>query len=277
MIDALSQARLLPVSLGARLDSTNERERSMSKPSTVLLLGGTGRTGLCVLDELTKRGARVRTIVRSARKLPAELRGRPTVEVIEASLLDLPDAELERHVRGCDAVVSCLGHVMSLRGVFGAPRDLVTQAVARVAKAVHAIGPTRPTRLLLMTSVSVNQPDGLDLRRGAFERAFVAMIRFLVPPARDNQAAADFLIQSVGAHDPQLEWVVVRPDSLVEGDAGEYAVHEGLVDGLFSPGQTTMRNIGHFMGELLTDDASWASWRGRLPVIVNQRVPEKPC
>ncbi len=249
----------------------------MSKPSTILLLGGTGRTGLCVLDELTRRGARVRAIVRSVSKLTAELRGRPTLEVIEASLLDLPDAELERHVRGCDAVVSCLGHVMSLRGVFGAPRDLVRQAVARVAKAVHAIGPTRPTRLLLMTSVSVNQPDGLDLRRGAFERAFVAMIRWLVPPARDNQAAADFLIQSVGAHDPQLEWVVVRPDSLVEGDAGEYAVHEGLVDGLFSPGQTTMRNIAHFMGELLTDDASWARWRGRLPVIVNQRVPERPA
>lgn len=248
----------------------------MSEQPTVLLLGGTGRTGLCLLDELTKRGARVRAIVRSPSKLPAALRARPTLEVIEAILLDLPDAELERHVRGCDAVVSCLGHVMSLRGVFGAPRDLVTQAVARVTRAVHAIGPTRPTRLLLMTSVSVNQPDRLDARRGAIERAIVAMTRFLVPPARDNQAAADFLIESVGAHDPQLEWVVVRPDSLVEGDAGEYAVHEGLVDSLFSPGRTTMRNIAHFMSELLTDDASWASWRGRLPVIVNQRVHENP-
>jgi nucleoside-diphosphate-sugar epimerase len=228
----------------------------MSKPPTVLLLGGTGRTGLCVLDELTKHGARVRAIVRSASKLPAELRARPTLEVIEASLLDLADAELERQVRGCDAVVSCLGHVASLRGVYGAPRDLVTQAVARVTRAVHAIGPTRPTRLVLMTSVSVNQPDGLDLRRGAFERAFVAMIRFLVPPAKDNQAAADFLIESVGAHDPQLEWVVVRPDSLVAGDAGEYAVHEGLVDSLFSPGRTTMQNIGHFIGKLLIDDAT---------------------
>jgi putative NADH-flavin reductase len=63
-----------------------------------------------VLDELTKRVARVRAIVRSASKLAAALRARPTLEVIEASLLDFPDAELERHVRGCEAVVSCLGH-----------------------------------------------------------------------------------------------------------------------------------------------------------------------
>lgn len=235
---------------------------------TILLLGGTGRTGRHVLEASTSRGAHVRAIVRSASKLPETLDA-SRVEVIEASLLDLTDAELERHVRGCDAVVSCLGHVTSLRGVFGPPRDLVTQAVTRVTRAVRAIGPARPIRLVLMSSVSVNRPNRLDTVRGPFERGFVATIRCLVPPAKDNQTAADFLVESVGPDDPSLEWVVVRPDSLIEGDACAYEVHEGLVDSLFSPGRTTMRNIGTFMSELVVDDATWARWRSRFPVLVD--------
>lgn len=31
-----------------------------------------------------------------------------------------------------------------------------------------------------------------------------------------------------------------------------------------------MRNIGHFMGDLLTDDVKWSSWRGKFPVIVDR-------
>ncbi|MBX3249046.1 MAG: SDR family oxidoreductase [Myxococcales bacterium] len=242
----------------------------MTERPTVLLLGGTGRTGQCVLDELTKRGARVRAIVRSASRLPPELRSRPGLEVIEASLLDLSDEELERHVRGCDAVVSCLGHVMSVRGVFGAPRDLVMQAAARITKAVRAVAPSRPVRLVWMTSVSVNQPERRDHRRGGFERSFMATLRFLLPPAKDNQRAADYLSSAVGVDDPSVEWVVVRPDSLIEGEVGTYSVYEELVDSLFSPGRTTMRNIGHFMGDLLTDDVKWSSWRGKFPVIVDR-------
>ena len=65
------------------------------------------------------------------------------------------------------------------------------------------------------------------------------------------------------------QWAIVRPDSLREGDVTEYSLHEGLVDSLFRPGQTNMANVAHFMCELATDDRTWATWRGRCPVIVN--------
>lgn len=246
----------------------------MNRPTTVLLLGATGRTGLCALDHLTARGATVRAIVRSPHKVPPHLRTRPGVELIEATLLDLDDAALQRYTRGVDVVISCLGHELTLRGVFGAPRDLVTKAMERVTAAVRANGAERPTRIVLMSSVSVNRPGGLDTRRGGFERAFLWFLRAVLPPARDNQSAADFLLEKVGQSDPLLEWVVVRPDALITGDPGAYTLHEGLVDSVFSPGQTTMNNIGRFMTELATDDATWARWRGQLPVIVNERAPE---
>jgi hypothetical protein len=126
-----------------------------------------------------------------------------------------------------------------------------------------------PVKLILMSSVSVNRPAGLDTRRGRFEKAVVWTLRGLVPPARDNQCAADFLHDVIEAADPYVQWVAVRPDSLREGDVTEYALHEGLVDSIFRPGETNRANVAHFMCELATDDRAWAGWRGRLPVIVN--------
>ena len=86
---------------------------------TVLLVGGTGRTGWRVLQQLLDLGVSVRAIVRSAAKLPPAAAKNPNVTVIERSLLSLRDDELQQCLRGCDAVISCLGHVLSLKGIFG--------------------------------------------------------------------------------------------------------------------------------------------------------------
>src|SRR5512147_32247 len=116
----------------------------MPSQQTVLLVGGTGRTGRRALQQLLDRGVRVRAIVRSSGKLPPEVAGNPSLTVIEASLLSLRDEELQQHLRGCDAVVSCLGHVLTLKGVFGSPRDLVTRATTRLCRGIEALAPPTP-------------------------------------------------------------------------------------------------------------------------------------
>jgi uncharacterized protein YbjT (DUF2867 family) len=244
----------------------------------VLLLGGTGRTGGRVLQQLLGRDVRVRAVVRSAERLPAGVADDPRLAVVEADLLSLSDEKVGELVDGCDAVISCLGHTISAQGVFGPPRDLVTRSVERVYRAIRELRPAlpaqpaqsaQPVKLILMSTVSVNRPAGLDTRRGRFERACLWALRGLVPPSRDNQRAADFLHDVIEAADPCAQWVVVRPDTLKEGDVTEYALHEGLVDSLFRPGETNRANVAHFMCELATDAEAWAAWRGRLPVIVN--------
>lgn len=245
----------------------------MPSLQTILLLGATGRTGARVLRQLLGRGVAVRAIVRSGGKLPPDLAGHPRLAVIEASLLALPDEALREHLRGCDAAISCLGHVLSWKGVYGPPRDLVTRATARLVRAAEALRPPAPLQLVLMSSVSVNRPGGLDTRRGALERAFLWLLRGVLPPARDNQRAADVLLEQVGPDHPSVQWVVVRPDSLLEGDVSAYTLHEGLVNGLFKPGSTRMANVAHFMCELVTDPTTWAAWRSRLPVIVDAAPP----
>lgn len=245
----------------------------MSRQQTILLLGATGRTGGRVLQQLLARGVRVRAIVRSRGKLPPGVAANADLTVIEASLPALRDEELQEQLRGCDAVISCLGHVISLRGILGPPWDLVARATARVARGIEALRPPAPVKVILMTTVSVNRPGGLDARRSSFERAFLWLLRGLVPPARDNQRAADVLLEEVGPTNAFVEWVVVRPDSLLAGDVTEYTVHEGLVNSLSAPGSTRMANVAHFMCELATRPETWSAWKGKLPVIVDAAAP----
>jgi len=236
----------------------------------VLLLGGTGRTGGRVLKQLLERGVEVRAVVRSADRLPAGVLDDPRLTVVVADLLSLSDEQIVEQVDGCDAVISCLGHnTSSVQEILGPPRDLVTRSVERVYGAIQELQPAQPMKLILMSSVSVNRPEGLDTRRGRLERAVLWTMRGLVPPSKDNQRAADFLHDVVATADPCAQWVVVRPDSLKDGDVTEYGLHEGLVDSLFRPGQTNMANVAHFMCELATKPEVWAAWHGRLPVIVN--------
>jgi hypothetical protein len=241
----------------------------MSTQQTVLLVGGTGRTGRRVLQQLLDRGISVRAIVRSGGKLSRDVASHPRLTVVEANLLSLRDEELQQNLRGCDAVVSCLGHVISLKGVFGSPRDLVTRATTRLCRGVETLQPATPVKFILMSSVSVHRPGSLDTRRSAFEKAFLWTLCRVLPPAQDNQRAADFLLEKIGPNNAFVQWVAVRPDSLLPGDVSAYTSHEGLVNGLFAPGSTNMANVAHFMCELVTNPKTWADWKGKLPVVVN--------
>lgn len=249
----------------------------MDAQTRVLMLGGTGRTGGRVLAQLLARGVPVLAIVRSADRLPAGVVGHAGLTVVQADPLAMPIEQLANHLEGCDTVISCLGHTISAKGILGRPRDLVEQAVRAVrAAAMTAAKPDRPVRLILTSSVSVNQPAHADTRRGRGERACLWMLRGILPPARDNQRAADYLAHEVGPTDQTLQWVVVRPDTLRDGEAGPYRVTEELVASLFRPDSTRMAQIGHFMSELATDDQAWQLWRGRMPVITDTAPAAKP-
>ncbi len=236
---------------------------------TVLLLGSTGRTGRLVLAQLLERGVNVRAIVRSADGLPEGASGEAGLTVVEADLLSLSDEYLRGLVQECDAVISCLGHNLTLKGIYGSPRDLVTRATTRICQAIEALQPATPVKFILISSVSVNKPADGDARRGPFEKTVVALLRGAVPPAKDNQRAADFLCRGIGTTNPFVEWVAVRPDTLLEGQVTDYSLHDSLVSSLFRPDSTNRANVAHFMCELVQDPQAWVQWRHGLPVVVN--------
>jgi NAD(P)-dependent dehydrogenase (short-subunit alcohol dehydrogenase family) len=238
---------------------------------TTLILGATGATGRWLTKELLDRGESVRVIVRSPEGLPTAVRGHENLEVIQASLLDLSDAELVQYVRDCDTVASCLGHNLTLRGLFGPPRRLVTDAVSRLCEAVRANAPEKPVKYVLMNTTGnwnrdLNEPISFG------ERIVIGLLRLVLPPQADNEQAADFLRIGVGQNDAMIEWAAVRPDSLIDEDeVTPYEVYPSPIrSGVFDPGQTSRINVAHFMAALITEDAVWQQWKGQMPVIYNK-------
>lgn len=237
---------------------------------TVLVVGGSGATGRLLVRQLLDRGLSVRAIVRSPERLIKAVGAHERLSVVHAAVLDLSDAELVQQVDECEAVASCLGHTLSFKGVYGKPRRLVTDATRRLCEAIKANGPKSPVKFVLMNSTGCRNHD-LAESVSLAERCVVGLIRWLVPPHSDNEHAAEYLLRQVGSDDSCVEWVAVRPDSLIDDDAvSKYAIYPSPTrSAIFNSGKTSRINVGHFMADLMTDDALWNEWKGKTPVIYN--------
>ena len=225
-------------------------------------------TGQPLVEQLLSNGQKVRAIVRSPRKLPPNVLDHPNATVIEASVLDLTDEEMAEHVKDCDAVVSCLGHVMDLKGMFGDPKRLCTDATRRLCDAIEENRPTKPTKFILMNTVAVQNPD-LEEKRTWFERGLLTLLRHTLPPHRDNETASEYLNRNVGKENKYIEWCSVRPDSLINAQITPYEIIESPSTGIFTGRPTTRSNVAHFMSELIENAELWSKWKFRMPVIMN--------
>jgi NAD(P)H-binding len=238
---------------------------------TTLVVGASGATGRLLVEQLLKRGQYVKAIVRSPEKLPQVLRNNDHLSVISASILELSDLEMAQHVKGCDAVASCLGHNLNLKGIYGQPRRLVTDATRRLCNAIKTNKSTKPTKFVLMNTTGNSNRDLLEPISLA-QRFVMGLMRLLLPPQVDNEQAADFLRTMIGQKDQAIEWVAVRPDSLKDAsEVTTYEVHPSPTrSAIFNPGVTSRINVGHFMADLITDDSTWNKWKGQMPVIYNK-------
>ena len=237
----------------------------------VLVVGATGATGRLLVEQLLKKGVAVRAVVRSAGKLDEAVRSDPHLKLTEASLLDLGDTELANLVKGCDAVASCLGHNLTFKGLFGKPRLLVTEAVRRLCAAINANSPAKHVRFVLMNTTAVRNKD-LNEARNLGEHVVNGLLFAFLPPHRDNTLSARYLRKTIGIGHNYIEWMMVRPDSLVdEEQVTEYQMHPlPIRSPIFNAGKTSRINVANFMARLITDDDVWETWRGKSPVIYNQ-------
>lgn len=239
----------------------------------VLVLGATGATGKLLVEQLLERGAQVSVIVRSQERLPETVKNHPDISVLEASLLELTDDELQREVSGCDAVASCLGHNLTLKGLFGHPRRLVTDATRRICHVIEQSKPDKRVKYVLMNTAG-NQNRDLPEVASLANRCVVGLLRWAIPPHADNEQASDVLRQEIGKNNSWVSWVTVRPDGLVDqADVTSYEIFPSPTrDPIFNSGTTSRINVAHFMGKLLTDEELWEEWVGQMPVIYNRET-----
>lgn len=235
---------------------------------TTLVVGASGATGRLLVEQLLTRGQLVKVIVRSPGKLPESIRHHDCLSVTQANILDLSDEELSKTVGGCAAVASCLGHELNLKGIYGQPRRLVTDATRRLCKAIRAGRPEKPVKFVLMNTAG---NSNRDLREAVpvAQKLVIGILRRILPPHADNEEAADFLRTQIGQDNKAIEWVAVRPDTLINQTAvTRYEAHASPTrSALFNAGVVSRINVAHFMAELITVDDTWNRWKGQMPVL----------
>lgn len=236
----------------------------------VLVVGGTGATGKLLIEQLLKSGTSVITIVRSPDKLPRDLKDNNNLTIVVGTVLNLTDEDLSKCINGCDAVISCLGHNLSFKGMYGKPIKLVTSSIKRLCSAISAKEVSKPVKVILMNTAGNRNRDLLE-RLSLGEKLIIGLIRLLLPPHRDNEKAADYLRKEIGQDNKKIHWVVVRPDTLTnEDETTEYRLFPSPIrSAIFNPGKTSRINVGHFMKELAINNDTWNKWKGKMPVIYN--------
>lgn len=92
----------------------------------------------------------------------------------------------------------------------------------------------------------------------------------LLPPHVDNENAADYLRIQVGKNN-NVEWVVVRPDGLINEDqVSQYDINVSPIRNvIFNAGTTSRINVADFMSDLAIKSELWDEWKGKMPVIYN--------
>ena len=235
-----------------------------------LVLGASGATGSLLVKRLLQHGVKVIAIVRSRSSIENSFIGESGLQIVEAGISKITEDELVQYLQECDVVFSCLGHNLTFKGLFGQPRRLVTDAIKKAAKVINLIGAENKTKVILMNTTGNSNRD-IPETPPLSQRIIVALLRLVLPPHADNEDAADFLRLEIGQSDQFIEWVVVRPDTLInEQDISRYdIVASPLRNVIFNAGKTSRINVADFMCELAINAELWNAWKGKMPVIYN--------
>ena len=240
------------------------------QPIKILVVGGTGATGQHLVRQLLQGGYEVKVVVRNPEGLPEDVRTHNNITIITGTILEMSDSDIAKYVQDCDAIASCLGHTLSFKGIFGHPRKLVADSVCRLCQAVQAHNRTRPVKFVLMNSSGCRNLDLVEKVSFA-QHCIIFLLRLLLPPHIDNEKAGNYLRTKIGQNHSNIEWVVVRPDGLVNHD--EVSPYTGYASptrsAIFNAGTTSRINVAHFIAQLITKPNLWSRWKGQMPVIYN--------
>ena len=235
----------------------------------VLVLGATGATGRHVVHMLLQQQHHVVALVRNTETLSAlDTEFGNQLTQIKGTALTLSDSQLSSLIAEADGVVTCLGHNLTLKGVYGAPRMLVRDSIKRIVNLTSAVR-ANPLKMVLMNSSGVRNKDQHE-PISFMQHLVIGLIRALLPPHRDNDQAADYL-RTLDVSKTQLQWTIVRPDALIDQDENEeYDLYPAPIrSAIFDSGQVSRINVARVMSRLLIDPELWHHWQGRMPVVYN--------
>lgn len=236
-----------------------------------LILGATGASGKHLVNQLTSFNHNIKVIVRPNSIIPNHWFDNNKIQIIKAEISQLSQKEITTILSDCNSVVSCLGHNLTFKGLYGKPKKLVTNAVKLITNAIKNTNPKEPIKFILLNTAGNKNLD-LKEKTSTSENIIVGIIRLLLPPHTDNENAANYLREAIGQDNTSIEWVAVRPDTLTnEENISNYTIHESPTrSAILNPGKTSRINLANFMTTLLSEEELWEKWKGKMPVIYNK-------
>lgn len=200
---------------------TNTQDNARS----ILVIGATGPTGIEICKQALAAGMKVRVLVRTPSRLPADLSSR--LDVMQGDVLS-SDAMIAA-TRGMDAVVSALGTPLQ--------RTPVTLLSRGTQNIMQAMGQTGVSRLLCITGMGAGDSRG----HGGFlyDRVILPLLLGQIYIDKDRQE------QLVRASD--LDWTLIRPAFLSNGvKTGQYRCI-GQFDKHDRMGKISRADVAHFV------------------------------
>jgi putative NADH-flavin reductase len=230
----LAYAVALSVALaiaGHRSKAASSGGRPGHRPERVLIIGATGGTGRHLVSQALELGYQVTAFVRDPSKLGL---AHPRLTVATGDVLDY--ASVEAAVRGQDAVLSALGHKR-----YYPPNRILSKGTSNVLRAMEAQG---VPRLVCETSLGIGDTAG---RMGFY-------YTFLVIPTVLPFYYWDKTRQERAIGRSRLEWVIVRPGALTDGEKRGRVHHGRGVGSYLRTVRISRADVADFMlGQLASD------------------------
>lgn len=124
------------------------------------MLGASGATGSLVVRQLIKRKITTKILIRRTASLTEEIIESPLVETVEGNINELDQSEMNELMADCNVVISCLGHNISFKGMFGKPRYLVFDAIKKISETVKNTANKKVKIILMNTTAYTNSLSG---------------------------------------------------------------------------------------------------------------------
>ncbi len=166
----------------------------------VIIFGSTGNTGRQVVKQALEQGHDVTAFARSPEKVEHK---HEKLQVIKGNVLDLP--AVERAIEGQDVVICALG--------LSAVMDKSNLRANGTNNIIRAMEKNGVKRLICQSS------DGV----GDTRKALPFLYKYLIVPFILRRVFADHEIQENYVRKSGLEWTIVRPVALTNGEyTGSY-------------------------------------------------------
>jgi len=168
----------------------------MKNKVKIAVIGGTGKSGRYLVQELIRKGFNLKVLVRNPENFKIES---PLIEIVYG---DVRDSEIVKLlIQGCDVVISTLG------GTPLSEPTVFSKATRNILKAMNKFD---IKRYVVVTGLNVDTP--LDKKSPKTKFATDWMYTNFPKSTKDRQDEYDLLVES------QLDWTLVRLPLIIMTD-----------------------------------------------------------